>query len=393
MPDSGAEVSATTPVEAAQQLASAAGSLAAQAERDRRLDEDLVARLTAAGLFRLCVPEAIGGLEAHPAVLVEAVESLARGDAAPAWCVAVCATSGLVAAYLPEDAAREIYGPSASIVGGVFAPRGRAVAAGDEYRVSGRWPFASGCRHCDWLMGGCLVDDGAGGVRTLQNGMPDVRLMLAPAGEVTIHDTWEVSGLRGTGSEDIELADVAIPAARSASVFTDRPLHDGPLYAFPLFGLLAIAIAGVTLGIARGALDDLVALAGAKRPTGSRRTLGERGTVQAEAGRCEAALRAARAGLYAAIECAWDAAASGGEVPVAERAGLRLAATHAAATASEISHSAFRLGGGTAIYDSSPLQRRFRDASAATAHMLVAPATWELTGRLVLGLETDASQL
>jgi alkylation response protein AidB-like acyl-CoA dehydrogenase len=387
------EVSAMTPVAAAQHLAPVAGSVAAQAERDRRLNEALVTRLSAAGLFRLCVPEAIGGLEAHPAALVEVVESLARGDAAPAWCVAVCATSGLLAAYLPEDAAREIYGSPSSIVGGVFAPRGRAVAAGGEYRVSGRWPFASGCRHCHWLMGGCVVDDGEGALRMLPNGMPDVRLMLAPAGEVTIHDTWEVSGLRGTGSEDIELAEATIPAARSASVFTDRPLHEGPLYAFPLFGLLAIAIAGVTLGIARGALDDLVELAGAKRPTGSRRTLADRGTAQAEAGRCEAALRAARAGLYAAVDRAWDAAASDGEVPVAERAGLRLAATHAAATASEIAHSAFRLGGGTAIYDSSPLQRRFRDASAATAHVLVAPATWELTGRLVLGLDTDATQL
>jgi alkylation response protein AidB-like acyl-CoA dehydrogenase len=386
-------MSEVTPVVAAQELAPTAASLAAQAERDRRLDDELVTRISTAGLFRLCVPRALGGLEANPAVLVEVVESLARGDAAPAWCVAVCATSGLVAAYLPEDAAHEIYGSPLSIVGGVFAPRGRAVVADGDYRVSGRWPFASGCRHCNWLMGGCVVDDGGGDVRMLPNGIPDVRLMLAPAAEVTIHDTWEVSGLRGTGSDDIELADALVPAGRSASVFTDRPLHDGPLYAFPLFGMLAIAIAGVTLGIARGALDDLIELAGIKRPTGSRRTLAERGTAQAEAGRCEAALRAARAGLYAAISAAWDAAISGGEVPVAERAGLRLAATHAAATAAEVSHSAFRLGGGTAIYDSSPLQRRFRDASAATAHMLVAPATWELTGRLVLGLETDATQL
>jgi alkylation response protein AidB-like acyl-CoA dehydrogenase len=223
--------------------------------------------------------------------------------------------------------------------------------------------------------------------------MPDVRLMLAPSASVAIHDTWEVAGLRGTGSEDISFDDVTVPVDHSASVFSDRPVHDGPLYAFPLFGLLAIAIAGVSLGVARGALDDLADLAGAKKPTGSARTLAERPTAQAETARAEAAIRAARAGLYEAIDRAWEAAVEGGEVPVAEKAGLRLAATHAAAVAADVAHGAFRLGGGSAIYDRSPLQRRFRDANTATAHMLVAPATWELTGRLLLGLETDTTQL
>jgi alkylation response protein AidB-like acyl-CoA dehydrogenase len=377
-------------IEAAERLAPRAGQLAAAAERERRLDASLVAELADAGMFRLCVPTKVGGLEAHPAVLVRAVEALARGDGAAGWVVAICATSGLVAAYLPEPAAREIY--SVPAVGGVFAPRGRAVAADGGFKVNGRWPFASGCRHCGWLMGGCSVLDGDQ-PRLLANGMPDVRLMLAPSDSVAIHDTWEVAGLRGTGSEDISFDDLTVPVEHSASVFSDRPLHDGPLYAFPLFGLLAIAIAGVSVGVARGALDDLAALAGAKRPMGSARTLAERATAQAETARAEAALRAARAGLYEAIYRAWDAAVAGGTVPVAEKAGLRLGATHAAAVAAEVAHSAFRLGGGSAIYERSPLQRRFRDANTATAHMLVAPATWELTGRLLLGLETDTTQL
>jgi alkylation response protein AidB-like acyl-CoA dehydrogenase len=364
------------------------------AERERRLDSGLVAEMAAAGLFRLCVPEAIGGLEAHPAVLVAAVEELARGDGAPAWCIAVNATSGLVAGYLPPDAAREIYGPPGAIVGGVFAPRGKAIVGDGGFTVNGRWPFASGCRHCDWLMGGCVVIGADGEVEKLaSDGMPDVRLMLAPVRSVVIHDTWEVAGLRGTGSDDMEFDSLSIPRERTASVFSDRPIHDGALYAFPLFGLLALAIAGVSLGVARGALDDLVSLAGAKTPTGSSRTLAQRATAQAETARAEAALRAARAGLYEAIGLAWDAAVAGGEMPVAERAGLRLAATHAAAVGAEVTLSAYRLGGGSAIYDTSPLQRRFRDANVATAHMLVAPATWELTGRLLLGLETDTTQL
>jgi len=285
-----------------------------------------------------------------------------------------------------------VYATPRSIAGGVVAPRGRAVAVEGGYRVTGRWPFASGCEHAGWLLGGCVVSDGDE-VRMLPNGAPDATLMMARAGEVVIHDTWHVSGLRGTGSHDIEMADVFVPASRAASLFTDRPRATGPLYAFPLFGLLALCIGGVALGLGRGALDELGELAGAKRPLGSSRTLAERAVAQAETAQAEAALRSARAFLYEAIGEAWDAAAAGGEMSVAHRAALRLAATHATTTGAAVCDTAYRLGGGTAIYESSPLQRRFRDAHTATQHLLVAPATWELTGRLLLGQPTDTTQL
>ncbi len=200
-------------------------------------------------------------------------------------------------------------------------------------------------------------------------------------------------GLQGTGSHDIELDGVHVPAEHSASVLTDAPVQTGPLYAFPLFGLLALAISSVCLGIGRGALGDLVAMAGGKVPTGGRRTLAERATVQAEVARAEAALRAARALLEDAIGEAWERAVAGGSVGEGGRVGLRLAATHAATVGVQATETAFRLGGGTAIYAASPLQRRMRDVNVAAQHMLVAPATWELTGRLLLGLPTDVTQL
>ena len=184
-----------------------------------------------------------------------------------------------------------------------------------------------------------------------------------------------------------------VPAAHAASVFSESRHATGRLYAFPLFGLLAVAIAGVSLGVARGALDDLVELAGGKTPQGGTRPLAQRATVQADVARAEAALRAARAGLLAAVAAAYDEADASGEVTVGLRTGLRLAATHAATAGEEVAQAAYRLGGGSAIYASSPLQRRFRDANVATQHMLVGPSTWELTGRLVLGLETDVTQL
>jgi indole-3-acetate monooxygenase len=241
-------------------------------------------------------------------------------------------------------------------------------------------------------MGGCVVVDGDT-PRVLPSGMPDVHLVLAPSKTFTIHDTWRVMGLRATGSHDIELDGVHIPTERSASVFSDPPVQAGPLYAFPLFGLLALAISAVCLGIGRGALDDLVALAGGKVPTGSRRTLAARATVQGEVARAEAGLRAARALLDETIGDAWERAVAGSGVDAQCRAGLRMAATHATGAGVQATEAAFRLGGGSAIYDSHPLQRRLRDAQVAAQHMLVAPATWELSGRVLLGLPTDLSQL
>src|SRR3954469_8658362 len=274
-------------------LADRAAHFAAEAERDRRLPAQLVTEMADAGVFRMCVPRAAGGLEEHPTVLGETVEALARGDGAAGWCAAINATSGLLTAYIPEDAAREVYAEPRTVAGGVFAPIGRAKPVEGGFDVAGRWPFASGCTHCDWLMGGCIVEG---------EDPPAPRLMLARADEVVIHDTWDALGLRGTGSHDIEMSDVFVPAERSASLVVDRPTAQGRLYAFPVFGLLALAIGAVGLGIARGALDDAVALGGVRRPTGSRRTMAERTTVQADVAVAEARLGATRALLDDAID-------------------------------------------------------------------------------------------
>jgi indole-3-acetate monooxygenase len=380
------------PVGAARSLAPLAAELAEQSERERRLPPELNERIVEAGLYRLCVPEMLGGAEAHPRTLLECVEALAQADAAAGWCLAICATSGSLAAYLPHDTAREVYGDSKQVVGGVFAPTGRATAAGDRYQVEGRWRFASNVEHCDWLMGGCAVFDGDA-VRTVPSGRPDVRLMLFPREDVEVIDTWSVSGLRGTGSHDMAVAGLEVPASRSASLITDPPVVTTPLYAFPAFGLLAIGIAAVALGTARAAIDDLIDLAGAKTPTMSSRKLAERPGTQAELARAEATLRSARALLLESIDRCWDAASAGGSISRELRASLRMAATHAVDRSADAVDAAYRLGGGSAIYETSPLQRRFRDVHAATQHILVAPPTWELTGRALLGLELDDAQL
>jgi indole-3-acetate monooxygenase len=380
------------PVESARTIAALAREHAAEGERERKLSGELVEAMIDAGFFRLCVPSSVGGGEADAATLVAVCEELARGDAAAGWCIAVMATAGMPAAYIPEESAREIYGDSRSVVGGVFAPRGRAVADGASYRVNGRWPFSSGVDHCTWVMGGCVVEED-GAPRMLESGRPDVELTLFPREDVQVIDTWNVSGLRATGSHDIAVEDLSVPRDRATSVITRKPLADGPLYAFPPFGLLALTIAGTALGIARAAIEDLVELAGGKVPTGSARALAERAVTQTRIAQAEATLLSARAFLYEAIASAWDAAESHGTVSIEQRAALRLAATHATAASASAVDTAYDLGGGTAIYETSPLQQRFRDVHAATQHMLIGPSTWELTGRLMLGLPTDIAQL
>jgi len=376
----------------ARRIAPLAGSLAEQTERERALPPELVGELRGAGMFHLCLPRSQGGPEATPEELFETLEALGRGDGASGWCAMVASTSSLLAAYLAPEQADAVFARGGSIAAGVFAPRGRATRAAGTFTVSGRWPFVSGVGHSDWVFAGCLID-GDDGPELLDSGRPDVCLIAMPTGELEVIDTWSVAGLCGTGSDDVAVEGHGAGEELGVSLFRDRPREPGALYAFPLFGLLALGISAVALGIARGSLDDLLALAGAKRPAPGARTLAERGVIQVEVARAEAALRAARALALEQIRLAWVAACSDGELGDELKAGLRLAATHATETAAAVASAAYRAGGGGAIYSSSPLQRRFRDTNVATQHIMVAPATWELTGRLLLGQPTDTSQL
>jgi alkylation response protein AidB-like acyl-CoA dehydrogenase len=361
------------------------GPLAVQIEQDRRLPPPAVEALVRAGVFKLLVPRTFGGSEAHPATMVAVIEQIARADGSAAWCTMVGATSGLMSIHLDEAVAREVYGPDEAVTCGVFAPMGRAVATEGGYRVSGRWPFASGCEHSKWRMGGAIVMGDAGPSELLPNGGPDVRSMLFRADETRAHDTWDTSGLRGSGSHDIEVTDVVVPRERSFSLLTGAPKHAG--YTLPFFGVLASGVAAVGLGIARAAIDTFVAMAKSKTPPGSKRTLAHRDLVQMDVARAEAKLRSARAFLYEAVE---EAVASPSLVT---RARLRLAACHAAEESAAVVAIAYKGGGGSAIYAKSPLQRYFRDANVVTHHIMVNDVATTLAGRVLLGVESDTTTL
>jgi len=201
-----------------------------------------------------------------------------------------------------------------------------------------------------------------------------------------------VSGLCGTGSTDYAIHDVFVPENRALGLGVDGPLPR-PLYAFPQFGLLGMGIAAVSLGLARAAIDELIAIAGAKTPSGSSRPLAERPATQSEVSRAEATLRSARAFYYETIDAAWNAAQTTGQIESDQRRDIRLATTFATHACAETVDRMYNLAGGTSVYRTSPLQRIFRDVHVATQHMMVAPATLELTGRLLLGLETDITML
>jgi alkylation response protein AidB-like acyl-CoA dehydrogenase len=370
---------------AAEELSALARELAPAIEANRQLPDELLGGLRASGLFRAGGPASLGAPEAPPAVTLRCAEAVARGDASAGWCVSIAATSSLLAGWLKPEGGAEMFGDPENVAAGVWAPRGSARRADGGYRVSGRWAFCSGIMHSDYLFGGCMAEDDSGG-------SPTVRVLGMPTSELEIVDTWHTSGLRGTGSHDAVADDVFVPDSRSLWLL-DPPTCDAALYRFPIFAFFALSIAAAALGNARGAIEDLSTLAAGKVGQGSSRTLAQRPSTWTNVAEAEASLRAARAFYYQAIDEAWTAAQSAEPVPVELRTGLRLAATHAVRTAADVARSMYDLGGGSAIYDDSPLQRRFRDAHTATGHFQVNPATWELTGRLLLDQPTETVML
>ncbi len=367
--------------ERAREISALARKLAVETERARQLPEELVTRLRDSGLLRAGAPLEVDGLELPPGPALACAEEIAKGDASAGWCVSIAITSSLLAAYLPSDSRDELFGGGRGVASGVWAPRGRARRTKDGVTVSGRWAYCSGIAHADLLFAGCLVEGDA---------RPSVAAL--PKRELELLDTWHTLGLRGTGSTDAVADEVLIPETHLLSLF-DGPVVDRPLYRFPIFGFFALSIAAAALGNARAAIDELVALAAGKVAQGSSRTLAERAPTHAAVATAEASLRAVRAFYYEVIEATWQEAQRQEPVPVARRNELRLAATQAVRTSAEVVGRMFDLAGGSAIYDDSALQRRFRDAHTATAHFQVNEASRELPGRILLGQPADPAML
>ncbi len=377
-------------VERATEIGQLARELAPAGETSGQLAPAVVEAFRDAGIFSLLVPKDLGGHKSDLLTMVNVIEIISRGDGAAGWCAMIAATTGTAAAILPREGAAEIFGDPRSAAGGVVNPPGRALRVEGGYLVNGKWGFGSGSGHAAWMLGGCLVH-GPDGPEMLAQGVPNLKLMFFPRSDVTIHDTWHVSGLRATGSNDWKVTNVFVPEHRAATPGSRSSWTEGTLYKFPMFGLLALAVASVALGIGRGAIEELRALAVAKTPNGSRRVLAERAAAQSGIAEAEALVRSGRAFLVETIAEIWARIESGAKLTLEDRTLMRLCATTATMNCARAVDICYNLGGATSLYESSALQRQFRDIHAVTQHVMVGQPTLEVAGRIFLGQPTDTS--
>lgn len=361
--------------------------LAAQCDAEEQaatLSAASVAALAGAGVLAMKLPRVLGGAEADPVTQFEVIEALARANPAAAWCSMVGATSlGMPGAFLPDAGIARMF-PAGRVPRGaiVVMPAGEARAEGDGYRLSGRWSFASGVRHADWLALACRLVAPSGGA-------PQIWMMVVPAAAAHIHDNWQVAGLKGTGSCDVSVDDCAVPAAMAWNLLEDAPRRGGPLYRLGIPAFVANEHAAFALGVARRALDELVAIAAAKRRgyAPGAASLATRATVQRAIGEGEIRLRAARALAIELNEQAWETVVAGRTPDGRLQSELRAVGTFCTETAVAVAERAFRYAGGAAIYSSHVLQRCLRDLEVAAQHLIISETAYENLAQFMLGFD------
>jgi alkylation response protein AidB-like acyl-CoA dehydrogenase len=372
-------------VETARAFAPRLAERAAETEAARRLPPDLLKDLRAAGFFRMLVPRSHGGLEIDFPSSVDVLAALAAGDGAVGWTVMIGCETPQLFSLLPRQSFDAVYanGPD-PICGGAFAPQGQAERVDGGWRVSGRWGFASGCQHSDFLFGQCVLTQNGVPVPGPMPGAPALRCMVLPASQWRILDTWQTSGMRGTGSHDVALDGAFVPEDWSFDLWMGQASLAGPLFAAPVLQF-SLHIGAVALGIAEGALADLIALAGtSKKRLYARAELADQPLFQYRLGHAEADALAARALLHARAERYWEQAQAG-ELAPGLRTEVLQAVAWVAETAARVVDACYTAGGGSALYAASPLQRRLRDIHTLTQHASVQENVFATAGAERLG--------
>jgi indole-3-acetate monooxygenase len=354
-------------------------------DHERRLPDVVFRHLADAGLFRLWLPEALGGPELSPFEFMTVVEAASALDGSVGWLVGNGGGMSRIGGYLPERVARECFADPHAFVVSATGAVGTAVLADGGYRVTGRWPFGSGAHHATRFMG--LTS-----VQAVDSEELSLLCCYFAKHDVTVHDTWEVSGLRGTGSCDFEVHDVFVPAPHTHRFIDLKPTQSRLLYRMPNLSVFAWTVAVVPLGIARGALGAFVELANRKGRAGTSALLRDRETVQATVGRAEALHRAARAFLVDAMTELMRATDAGGDQLVSARAMFRVACTHAAESAVCVVDMLAADLGAAAIFEKCALERAVRDVHAAVKHIAMSPNNYIVAGRLGLGLDPGTAR-
>jgi alkylation response protein AidB-like acyl-CoA dehydrogenase len=379
------------PLDAARKLAPQIRSCADETEAERELPRALFEALADAGMFHLAVPRSLGGAELDLPTYIQVVEELGKADASTGWCVNQGAIFATYSARMPPDAARAIWiDPPRAVVANTPVASAQAIPVPGGYRVTGRQGFSTGCRHASWVAAHAQIIEG--GQPRLEDGQLETRYMFVPVAEARLLDTWQVRGMRGTGTHHFAVEDVFVPEARTVRSVTAPLVETGPLYQIPRTLLFASGDAAVALGLARTCLATFYDLAGAKVPRAMPGLLRELPMVQADVGRAEADLRAGRAFLTEAVGEVWEAACAGA-LSLDHRANLRIATTHAIRLAVGIVDTVYNAAGATAVYESHLLQRHFQDVHVISQHMQSRLANYELVGRHWLGLKIDEQRL
>jgi alkylation response protein AidB-like acyl-CoA dehydrogenase len=341
----------------------------------------VVEALASAGLFQMFLPRAIGGPELPPLVAFRAIEEISKADGSVGWSTMIATVLSLFTGWLDTDIARAMVGTPADLrAAGSLRPQGEARETHGGYRVSGRWNFASGVTYADWVYCTCRVMDGSA-PRMSAAAVPLTRAAWIPASAARIDDTWSVVGLRGTGSHDFIVDDIFVDKQHTSS-FADPPLEGGQLYnPRTFFVTLWVVTAANALGIARGAIDTFVDLAG-RSSTSSPLPLRDRPAVQSRVAEAEAILSAARAFVLDAVGTVWD----GGPDQSLAIAKARLAITHGMHEAVRAVDLVFHAAGTNAIFSGNPLERHFRDIHVVVQHNAAFAVHYESAGKVLLGL-------
>ena len=373
------------PVAVARGLAVQIAAAADEIEAARRLPDAIVAALHDSRLLRMMLPRSVGGDEVDPTTYVRAIEEIARHDASVAWNLFVANASALIAPYLEPATARTVFGDADALVAWGPPNDTKAQAVPGGYRITGRWWFASGCRHATWMGAHCDVLEADGALRVDGEGRSIMLTFLFPAAAVTLDDDWDTLGLRGTGSESFSVDDLFVPDAFTGRRGDPSLCHEpGPLYAITMQSLYAASVAAAALGIARAMLEELIALARRKKPLGLRR-MADSATVQAGIARAEAQLGAARAYLLATLADVYRRAKPSTPIEVADRARIRLAASHAIHAAMAVADQTHKACGVDGIFPGSPFERRFRDMHTLSQQIQARDSHFESIGRVLLG--------
>lgn len=361
-------------------LAPLIAELSVDFDRARQIPDQVFDALAGAGLFRLWLPKSLGGPELCPLAFMRVVEAASALDGSVGWLVGNGGGMSRIGGYLPAGVVRDWFANMRCFVVSCTGSIGSATPVEGGYRVTGRWSFGSGAPHATHFMGLASI----GGSKAAD--VPRICCHLERQ-QIELHDTWHVSGLRGTGSWDFEARDVFVPTSRTHPFPEFAPVERGLLYRLPANTIYPWTVSVVPLGIARGAIDAFARLAATRSRQGSAGPIRNSEIAQSMMGRAETLHDAGRALLIAAMTELMAAMDVGADRLVEARIRLRTACANAAESTLRILDMLAAEAGTSAIFENGPLERKIRDGQAAAKHVAMNPASYLALGRHKLGVD------